>query len=124
MSKTKSFSNSWVIILISLLFIIVICCGCKKATSYFMRPRSYRGRTDYDRYISCISEGGYWLNGMCSTVSLPGSQSIQPAPPFYSHTQAPPFLYGYYDNYPYYYFPSYKQRHPYWERRKYQKHYI
>lgn len=79
-----------------------------------MRPRTYRGRTDYDKYISCLSEGGYWLDGTCSTVSLPGSQSLQ---------AVPPFMYGYYDDYPYYYFPSYRQRHTYWPRRRYQKRY-
>jgi len=97
-------------------FIYLFASG-KPAGSYFqryVRPRTWRGRTDYDRYISCISEGGYWLDGTCSTVNLPGSQSLQPTPPF---------LYGYYNNYPYYYFPTFAKRHRYYPRRRYQKRY-
>jgi len=68
--------------------------------------------------ISCMEQGGYWSNGMCSSVSLPGSVTLN-YDPFYYYGYYP-FGFPYYSSVPY----RYGFRHPRpWPRRKYYRRY-
>lgn len=118
MSRTPTKAKKWTAIVLAVIVFLGVAAliytyGIKPGGSYYRRLRS-GGYTDYDRYMSCLGQGGYWLDGMCSTVSLPGSDSLQPTIPY---------LPGYYNNYPYYYFPSYQRRHQYYPRRNNRRRY-